>query len=88
MSITKPILTAIRLYQRTLSPDTGWFRARHPYGYCRFYPTCSEYAHQAIGRYGLFRGTGLSLLRIVRCNPWHQPGIDHLPTASPLTNNS
>ncbi|MHB1459755.1 MAG: membrane protein insertion efficiency factor YidD [Armatimonadota bacterium] len=46
---------------------------------CRFYPTCSEYAAQALGKYGLWRGTFLTIYRIVRCNPWNQGGIDPVP---------
>ncbi|MFZ6036616.1 MAG: membrane protein insertion efficiency factor YidD [Patescibacteria group bacterium] len=73
------ILLLIRLYQRTLSPDHGWFAYRHPYGYCRFYPTCSEYAHRAIHRHGILRGGYLAGRRVLRCNPWHQPGYDPVP---------
>lgn len=66
----------IRLYQRTISPDHGWFRHRHPHGFCRFYPTCSEYARKAILRYGFFRGMAKSSWRVLRCNPWNAGGFD------------
>ena len=66
----------IVLYQRTISPDHGLFRGRYPHGFCSFYPSCSEYAKQAIIKHGLIRGTALGLRRIGRCNPWAQPSID------------
>lgn len=69
----------IRLYQKTLSPDHGWWRGRYPYGFCRYYPSCSQYACDALGRYGVIRGSVLALGRLLRCNPWVQPRIDHIP---------
>ena len=71
-------LAAIRAYQKTLSPDHGLFAARYPYGFCRFSPTCSEYAYSAIERHGLFRGTVLGIWRIIRCNPFSRGGHDPL----------
>jgi len=73
------VLKFIRLYQITISPDHSWlFRGRFPYGYCRFYPTCSEYAHQAIERKGLLRGVGKAVWRVLRCNPWNKGGVDEV----------
>lgn len=69
----------ISLYQRTLSPDHGWNRAAHPYGYCRYYPTCSEYTRQAVVRFGTGRGLWFGLKRILRCHPWAAGGVDPLP---------
>ena len=69
----------IRVYQLTLSPDHGLFKARYPHGFCRYYPSCSQYAYEALGRHGLVKGTALSLWRIMRCNPWAQPSIDLVP---------
>ncbi len=46
---------------------------------CRFYPSCSSYAQQSIGRYGVVRGGYLSLHRLLRCGPWHPGGIDEVP---------
>lgn len=61
----------IRLYRKYLSP------LKKPC--CRFYPTCSAYAIQAIEKWGFFRGTGLALWRILRCNPFCRGGIDNVP---------
>ncbi len=69
-------LFIIRLYQKTLSPDHGLFKFIHPFGYCRFYPTCSEYGYQAIKKRGLLVGVPKVLWRILRCNPWSKGGID------------
>lgn len=70
------LLGAIRLYQRTLSPDHSWLKARYPYGYCRFEPTCSEYGYEAINRYGAIRGSALAIGRIMRCHPAAKGGYD------------
>lgn len=74
-------LWLIRLYQRTLSPDHGWFAALYPHGYCKFHPTCSMYTYQAIARYGVIKGSWLGGARILRCNPWNAGGVDPVPTA-------
>ena len=60
----------IRLYQKTA-------RFRPPT--CRFRPTCSEYMAQAIEKYGVVRGVGMGVWRIVRCNPWSKGGDDPVP---------
>ncbi|NTW06083.1 MAG: membrane protein insertion efficiency factor YidD [Peptococcaceae bacterium] len=70
------LIYLIRLYQRTLSPDHGWFKHRHPLGYCRFQPTCSQYAIDAIYKYGAIRGGFKAGLRIIRCTPWSKGGWD------------
>lgn len=62
---------AIRVYQRFVSP---LFPRR-----CRFYPTCSEYARQALLRYGIVKGSYLGLRRLLRCHPWHPGGYDPVP---------
>jgi len=66
----------IRLYQKTLSFDHGPMKSLFPHGYCRYYPTCSEYGYQAINKYGVLRGGLQALWRIVRCNPWSRGGND------------
>lgn len=72
----KLAIATIRLYQKTLSPDHGALKHRHPYGYCRYYPTCSEYSIRAIEKFGLFKGFFKGLWRVVRCNPLSSGGID------------
>lgn len=62
---------AIRAYQRFVSPLLG---AR-----CRFYPSCSSYAAEAISTYGLARGGWLAARRLGRCHPWNPGGIDYVP---------
>ena len=69
----------IRLYQKTLSPDHGWFKNAHPHGFCRFYPSCSEYAYQAIEKHGIIKGIGLAGRRLLKCHPWSPPRIDKVP---------
>ncbi len=46
---------------------------------CKYYPTCSAYALEALKRFGFFRGTALAVWRILRCNPWSMGGIDPVP---------
>ncbi|MFH1253061.1 MAG: membrane protein insertion efficiency factor YidD [Candidatus Uhrbacteria bacterium] len=69
----------IKIYQKTLSFDHGPLKFLHPYGFCRFCPTCSEYGLQAIERYGVVRGGLLALWRVFRCHPWSKGGIDEIP---------
>ena len=67
----KLLLLLIRGYQIALSPFFGM--------HCRFHPTCSEYAREAIEVHGAIKGTGLALWRLLRCNPWCAGGIDDVP---------
>jgi len=71
-----PVLKSIKLYQATISPDHGKFKDFFPYGYCKYYPTCSEYGYQAIDKYGLIVGGSLAAWRIMRCNPFSNGGND------------
>jgi uncharacterized protein len=71
-----PILWAIRIYQKTLSLDHGPLKKLYPHGYCRFYPSCSEYGHQVIKKRGIIVGIPKTIWRIVRCNPWNDGGVD------------
>jgi putative membrane protein insertion efficiency factor len=48
---------------------------------CRFHPTCSEYAMQALERHGAVRGSWLAFARLMRCHPWHPAGVDLVPDA-------
>ena len=70
------LLKTIRLYQATLSPDTGWFKYKYPAGYCQFQPHCSEYAYQAIDKYGSLKGVVKAVGRLLRCHPWAKGGDD------------
>ena len=70
------VIFFIKIYQKTLSLDHGFFKFLFPYGYCRFYPTCSEYSILSIKKHGLLKGGILSLWRILRCNPWNKGGND------------
>ncbi|MEJ2168820.1 MAG: membrane protein insertion efficiency factor YidD [Desulfobacterales bacterium] len=65
------LLSLIKVYQFTLSPLLG--------PACRFYPSCSEYAFQAILRHGPLNGSLLAVKRILRCHPFHPGGVDHVP---------
>lgn len=65
------LLVPIQIYQRVISP------LKPPS--CRFYPSCSCYARQAIERYGALRGLDLSLRRILRCHPFNPGGFDPVP---------
>lgn len=62
----------IRAYRRFVSP-------LKPTPSCRFHPTCSAYAEEAIERHGLLAGGWLALRRILRCHPWHPGGLDPVP---------
>lgn len=65
------------LYQKTLSPDHSfWAKGLHIHGYCKYYPSCSEYMRQSLKKNGLFKGFFKGCYRILRCNPWSDGGID------------
>lgn len=70
------LIFTIKIYQKTLSPDHGLFRERWPYGYCRYQPTCSQYAIEAISLHGSVKGTAKTVWRILRCNPFARTGAD------------
>lgn len=62
--MTRVLLKIIRFYQRCISPA---FPAR-----CRFFPTCSQYAYEAVAKYGVWKGGRLALRRLIRCNPFYK----------------
>lgn len=72
------IIGIIKFYQKTISFDHGFLKFLYPHGYCRFRPTCSEYAILAIEKKGLIKGVILAAWRILRCNPWNKGGYDPL----------
>ncbi len=63
-----PFLALILIYRYTLSPIIGQS--------CRFYPTCSHYAEDALRKYGAWRGSIMAVKRILKCHPWHEGGYD------------
>jgi len=69
--MTRILLVLIRAYQRFVSPYTP--------PSCRFYPSCSAYAVDAIARYGAWRGGYLAVRRLLRCHPFHAGGYDPVP---------
>jgi len=71
------LVTLIRAYQWLLSPFLGQN--------CRYHPSCSHYAVEAVERHGPVRGTWMALRRVGRCHPWHEGGYDPVPPAAPST---
>jgi hypothetical protein len=65
------LLLALRAYQYTIRPLLG--------AHCRFHPSCSEYAREAVERYGAGRGSWLAARRLGRCHPYHPGGYDPVP---------
>jgi putative membrane protein insertion efficiency factor len=74
-AVRSGLLAVIRFYSRAISP------ALPPR--CRFYPTCSAYAAEAIARHGAARGSWLAVRRLVKCAPWHPGGVDLVPGSEP-----
>jgi putative membrane protein insertion efficiency factor len=67
----KVVLFLIDAYRLVLSPIFG--------GQCRYVPSCSLYARQAVEKYGPARGMVMGLRRLLRCHPWHRGGVDPVP---------
>lgn len=77
--IKKLFIYLIRLYQRYISPLLG--------NRCRFYPTCSAYAIEALQVHGVLKGSILAAMRLMRCNPLFKSGIDPVPPKNRWKNN-
>jgi len=71
LSLRTLLIALIRAYQRFISPYL-------PHS-CRFYHSCSQYALEAVGKYGVVRGVWLALRRLLRCHPFHPGGFDPVP---------
>jgi hypothetical protein len=65
------LLGLIRIYQLCISPFIG--------NVCRFTPSCSNYAMDAVGKHGFWYGSWLTVKRLLRCHPWHPGGYDEVP---------
>ncbi len=66
--MSRVLIVLIRVYQRVVSPLLG--------SRCKYYPSCSEYAAQALAEFGILRGLVLAGHRLLRCNPWSHGGFD------------
>lgn len=73
--VTWLLIAVIKLYQKTISP---WLPCK-----CRFTPTCSHYAVDALREHGFFKGTALTVWRLMRCQPFCRGGYDPVPPAKP-----
>jgi putative membrane protein insertion efficiency factor len=73
------IISLIKFYRILISP--------HFAPSCRFYPTCSEYALEAIEKLGVTKGTWLSIVRILKCHPFHDGGFDPVPESRKRNKN-
>lgn len=71
MFLTKLLIGLIRIYQKLISP------LKPPT--CRFYPTCSHYGIEAVRRFGPFKGSWLTIKRLLKCHPFHPGGVDPVP---------
>ncbi len=78
--LARGLTLIVRGYQLVLSPLLG--------PRCRFYPSCSSYAVQAISRHGALRGSWLAARRLLRCHPWNPGGVDHVPPQNPSSGAS
>jgi putative membrane protein insertion efficiency factor len=72
--MTRLLLGALSAYRRLISPLLS--------PRCRFVPSCSEYAQEAVATHGAGRGSWLALRRVARCHPFHRGGVDLVPAAT------
>jgi len=64
-------LALLKVYRYLISPLLG--------SHCRFYPSCSHYSEEAYRKFGIYKGTVLTIKRLAKCHPWHKGGIDPVP---------
>lgn len=76
----KLLLILLRAYQLCVSPFLG--------PNCRFYPSCSEYAAEAVREHGALKGTALAAVRLCKCHPWHDGGVDPVPPNDAKTSST
>ncbi len=67
----RALMGFMRFYKMAISPYLG--------SNCRYVPTCSEYAYEAISKYGAWKGSGMAIRRLLRCHPFHKGGFDPVP---------
>lgn len=72
--LSTSVILLLRLYQLIFSPLLG--------NRCRFYPSCSHYAQEALQSYGMVRGSGMTLKRLLSCHPFHPGGFDPVPPSN------
>jgi putative membrane protein insertion efficiency factor len=73
------LLALLRFYRLAVSPSLGQ--------HCRYYPSCSAYAAEALAVHGAFRGALLAAARLLRCNPWSRGGVDLVPSRAAAETN-
>ena len=74
----RAVVFLVQLYRNMISPLRP--------ASCRFTPTCSQYAVDALQEYGMFRGSWLAIVRLAKCGPWHRGGWDPIPDRAPSSN--
>jgi putative membrane protein insertion efficiency factor len=82
--MTRILLAVLAFYKRWLSPAVHTLGV----GGCRFQPTCSDYAVNAIALHGPLRGTALAIGRLLRCHPFSRGGLDQVPLSGPVAGRS
>lgn len=78
-TLARGLIFVIQLYRHTISPLR--------LATCRFTPTCSQYAVDALTEYGLVKGSGLAVVRLLKCGPWHRGGWDPIPQRCDTTHD-
>ncbi|PID86560.1 membrane protein insertion efficiency factor YidD [Candidatus Gracilibacteria bacterium] len=76
--LNKFFVRLISYYQASFSPDhSPNGKRKYPYGYCRYFPSCSEYSKECFKKYSFVKAILKSLWRVIRCNPWSKGGVDN-----------